>query len=227
MFKRISSLLQDIEKCLQALEELSAVPVTSQILQKNSDVITTLKKVRLPCSRLELAASRGLHWAPVTDCDGEHSKQGKDLHGKCGKHQMKLQTFWYTQNKVILSLSWRVRWKMISQKDSVIYQDIKPEPTIAPRYLHNCWIGSFAGCWCSTPVYTPPFLIFTVQLTKHATIHVHLTIQQYFGHSLWNSTLMNALLQWHGANQCLLSVLETTYSCWFFYLSWNEALALV
>uniref|UniRef100_A0A4W4FV46 Hepatoma-derived growth factor-related protein 2 n=1 Tax=Electrophorus electricus TaxID=8005 RepID=A0A4W4FV46_ELEEL len=36
----------DIEKCLQALEELGSVQVTSQILQKNSDVITTLKKIR-------------------------------------------------------------------------------------------------------------------------------------------------------------------------------------
>uniref|UniRef100_A0A8B9HND1 Lens epithelium-derived growth factor integrase-binding domain-containing protein n=1 Tax=Astyanax mexicanus TaxID=7994 RepID=A0A8B9HND1_ASTMX len=36
----------DIEKCLQALEELGSVQVTSQILQKNTDVITTLKKIR-------------------------------------------------------------------------------------------------------------------------------------------------------------------------------------
>lgn len=38
---------QDIERCLQALEELEAVPVTSQILQRNAEVIATLKKVRL------------------------------------------------------------------------------------------------------------------------------------------------------------------------------------
>lgn len=37
--------LQDIERCLQALEELKAVPVTSQILHKNAEVIATLKKV--------------------------------------------------------------------------------------------------------------------------------------------------------------------------------------
>ncbi|CAB1331421.1 unnamed protein product [Coregonus sp. 'balchen'] len=36
----------DIERCLQALAELEAVPVTSHILQKNSDVIATLKKIR-------------------------------------------------------------------------------------------------------------------------------------------------------------------------------------
>lgn len=38
---------QDIERCLQALEELEAVPVTSQILQRNAEVIATLKKVPL------------------------------------------------------------------------------------------------------------------------------------------------------------------------------------
>uniref|UniRef100_A0A8C7Y122 HDGF like 2 n=1 Tax=Oryzias sinensis TaxID=183150 RepID=A0A8C7Y122_9TELE len=36
----------DIERCLQALEELEAVPVTSHILQKNAEVIATLKKIR-------------------------------------------------------------------------------------------------------------------------------------------------------------------------------------
>uniref|UniRef100_A0AAQ5XZM0 Lens epithelium-derived growth factor integrase-binding domain-containing protein n=1 Tax=Amphiprion ocellaris TaxID=80972 RepID=A0AAQ5XZM0_AMPOC len=36
----------DIERCLQALEELEAVPVTSQILHKNAEVIATLKKIR-------------------------------------------------------------------------------------------------------------------------------------------------------------------------------------
>ncbi|KAI1891652.1 hypothetical protein AGOR_G00145980 [Albula goreensis] len=36
----------DIERCLQALEELGSVQVTSQILQKNTDVIATLKKIR-------------------------------------------------------------------------------------------------------------------------------------------------------------------------------------
>lgn len=39
---------QDIERCLQALEELEAVPVTSHILQRNAEVIATLKKVCLP-----------------------------------------------------------------------------------------------------------------------------------------------------------------------------------
>lgn len=36
----------DIERCLQALEELENVPVTSQILHKNAEVIATLKKIR-------------------------------------------------------------------------------------------------------------------------------------------------------------------------------------
>lgn len=36
----------DIDRCLQALEELEAVPVTSQILHKNAEVIATLKKIR-------------------------------------------------------------------------------------------------------------------------------------------------------------------------------------
>uniref|UniRef100_A0A3Q3XPP7 Lens epithelium-derived growth factor integrase-binding domain-containing protein n=1 Tax=Mola mola TaxID=94237 RepID=A0A3Q3XPP7_MOLML len=36
----------DIERCLLALEELEAVPVTSQILHKNAEVIATLKKIR-------------------------------------------------------------------------------------------------------------------------------------------------------------------------------------
>lgn len=38
---------KDIERCLQALAELEAVPVTSQILHKNAEVIATLKKVHL------------------------------------------------------------------------------------------------------------------------------------------------------------------------------------
>lgn len=36
----------DIDRCLQALEELENVPVTSQILHKNAEVIATLKKIR-------------------------------------------------------------------------------------------------------------------------------------------------------------------------------------
>lgn len=36
----------DIDRCLQALDELAAVPVTSQILHKNAEVIATLKKIR-------------------------------------------------------------------------------------------------------------------------------------------------------------------------------------
>uniref|UniRef100_A0A671VIX7 Lens epithelium-derived growth factor integrase-binding domain-containing protein n=1 Tax=Sparus aurata TaxID=8175 RepID=A0A671VIX7_SPAAU len=36
----------DIERCLQALADLEAVPVTSQILHKNAEVIATLKKIR-------------------------------------------------------------------------------------------------------------------------------------------------------------------------------------
>ncbi|KAG5847814.1 hypothetical protein ANANG_G00130190 [Anguilla anguilla] len=36
----------DIERCLQALEELGTVQVTSHLLQKNPDVIATLKKIR-------------------------------------------------------------------------------------------------------------------------------------------------------------------------------------
>lgn len=36
----------DINRCLQALTDLESVQVTSAILQKNSDVIATLKKIR-------------------------------------------------------------------------------------------------------------------------------------------------------------------------------------
>ncbi|OCT97438.1 hepatoma-derived growth factor-related protein 2-like [Xenopus laevis] len=36
----------DIKKCLDALEELGGLEVTSQILQKNTDVVATLKKIR-------------------------------------------------------------------------------------------------------------------------------------------------------------------------------------
>uniref|UniRef100_A0A3B4ATL9 Lens epithelium-derived growth factor integrase-binding domain-containing protein n=1 Tax=Periophthalmus magnuspinnatus TaxID=409849 RepID=A0A3B4ATL9_9GOBI len=36
----------DIDRCLQALQELENVPVTSQILHKNAEVIATLKKIR-------------------------------------------------------------------------------------------------------------------------------------------------------------------------------------
>lgn len=38
--------LQDVKRCLNALEELGTLQVTSQILQKNTDVVATLKKVR-------------------------------------------------------------------------------------------------------------------------------------------------------------------------------------
>lgn len=41
---------QDIDRCLQALDELNAIPVTSQILHKNAEVIATLKKVHLHVS---------------------------------------------------------------------------------------------------------------------------------------------------------------------------------
>lgn len=37
--------LQDVRRCLSALEELGTLQVTSQILQKNTDVVATLKKV--------------------------------------------------------------------------------------------------------------------------------------------------------------------------------------
>lgn len=36
----------DVRKCLSALEELGTLQVTSQILQKNTDVVATLKKIR-------------------------------------------------------------------------------------------------------------------------------------------------------------------------------------
>lgn len=36
---------QDVKRCLSALEELGTLQVTSQILQKNTDVVATLKKV--------------------------------------------------------------------------------------------------------------------------------------------------------------------------------------
>jgi hypothetical protein len=35
-----------VKRCLNALEELGTLQVTSQILQKNTDVVATLKKVR-------------------------------------------------------------------------------------------------------------------------------------------------------------------------------------
>ncbi|KAB1259848.1 Hepatoma-derived growth factor-related protein 2 [Camelus dromedarius] len=38
--------LQDVKRCLNALEELGTLQVTSQILQKNTDVVATLKKIR-------------------------------------------------------------------------------------------------------------------------------------------------------------------------------------
>lgn len=37
--------LQDVKRCLNALEQLGTLQVTSQILQKNTDVVATLKKV--------------------------------------------------------------------------------------------------------------------------------------------------------------------------------------
>ncbi|XP_045155993.1 hepatoma-derived growth factor-related protein 2 [Echinops telfairi] len=36
----------DVKRCLSALEELGTLQVTSQILQKNTDVVATLKKIR-------------------------------------------------------------------------------------------------------------------------------------------------------------------------------------
>ncbi|XP_028908780.1 hepatoma-derived growth factor-related protein 2 isoform X4 [Ornithorhynchus anatinus] len=36
----------DVKRCLSALEELGSLQVTSQILQKNTDVVATLKKIR-------------------------------------------------------------------------------------------------------------------------------------------------------------------------------------
>lgn len=36
---------QDVRRCLNALEELGTLQVTSHILQKNTDVVATLKKV--------------------------------------------------------------------------------------------------------------------------------------------------------------------------------------
>lgn len=38
---------QDVKRCLNALEELGTLQVTSHILQKNTDVVATLKKVQL------------------------------------------------------------------------------------------------------------------------------------------------------------------------------------
>uniref|UniRef100_A0A8C5BS91 Lens epithelium-derived growth factor integrase-binding domain-containing protein n=1 Tax=Gadus morhua TaxID=8049 RepID=A0A8C5BS91_GADMO len=38
--------IYNLKRCLQALVELEEVPVTSQILHKNADVIATLKKIR-------------------------------------------------------------------------------------------------------------------------------------------------------------------------------------
>ena len=38
--------LQDVKKCLDALDEIGALQVTTQHLQKHSELISTLKKVR-------------------------------------------------------------------------------------------------------------------------------------------------------------------------------------
>lgn len=73
---------QDVKRCLNALEELGTLQVTSHILQKNTDVVATLKKVQLEPrvgSRLESAwgacvPSHSCPWSvrrgPV-DCPGE------------------------------------------------------------------------------------------------------------------------------------------------------------
>lgn len=42
--------VQDIKRCLNALEELGTLQVTSHILQKHTDVVATLKKVELGLS---------------------------------------------------------------------------------------------------------------------------------------------------------------------------------
>lgn len=55
--------LQDVKRCLNALEELGTLQVTSHILQKNTDVVATLKKVggaggrRVPAGQGLLRAS--------------------------------------------------------------------------------------------------------------------------------------------------------------------------
>lgn len=39
---------QDVKKCLEALDEISALQITTQHLQKHSELIATLKKVKQP-----------------------------------------------------------------------------------------------------------------------------------------------------------------------------------
>ena len=53
--------LQDVKRCLNALEELGTLQVTSQILQKNTDVVATLKKV-WQGQGIEGAGGMGLLW---------------------------------------------------------------------------------------------------------------------------------------------------------------------
>uniref|UniRef100_A0A8C6TNS1 Lens epithelium-derived growth factor integrase-binding domain-containing protein n=1 Tax=Neogobius melanostomus TaxID=47308 RepID=A0A8C6TNS1_9GOBI len=42
----ITQLLTDVKKCLDALDEISALQITTQHLQKHSELIATLKKIR-------------------------------------------------------------------------------------------------------------------------------------------------------------------------------------
>ena len=62
--------LQDVKRCLNALEELGTLQVTSQILQKNTDVVATLKKVRWD-------PSSGRAWWPA----GGRGPEGHGLGG--------------------------------------------------------------------------------------------------------------------------------------------------
>lgn len=50
---------QDIKRCLNALEELGTLQVTSHILQKHTDVVATLKKVE---QGAEASVGRGGAW---------------------------------------------------------------------------------------------------------------------------------------------------------------------
>lgn len=66
---------QDVKRCLNALEELGTLQVTSHILQKNTDVVATLKKVQLePRVGSRLGSRHSCPWSvrrrPV-DCQGE------------------------------------------------------------------------------------------------------------------------------------------------------------
>lgn len=85
--------LQDIKRCLNALEELGTLQVTSHILQKHTDVVATLKKVEQraeaslgQAGSLPGSSSKGVP-PPAPGADpalqgqqGRDGKSGRSLH---------------------------------------------------------------------------------------------------------------------------------------------------